>query len=369
MALVEKYASSAGAGDHDGTSEANAWSLVEAFGNAVAGDRINFKGNHTLAAHLTATNVGTVDSPIILRGYNSIIGDGYLGRSAAGPLITTNMPTITNTGYTFKVRNYWITESIQVACTYGVGLSLANANYSAVIACYMRNSGTGGSPTSLTADPAASAALINSDFEVTGSTSLMTVSFNATNGKVISCRFKNTSATTNGHIACSNAFIVDSVFGPLTPSTAYAINLYTASTSFVYGNTFYGIGGIAIQERNTAYSELMVYGNNHCTDSGKFLENAYYGTANHAAICFANRRRDNTNADRGFGNWPEYLAVTTDTGGAETDFVDAANYDFRLISGAPGAGTGILPYRSIGALQRDASGAGAGGGHSRGRHQ
>jgi len=53
MAITEKYASVAGAGDHNGTSAAHAWTLAEAIAAAVAGDRINLiSGTYTLGANV-----------------------------------------------------------------------------------------------------------------------------------------------------------------------------------------------------------------------------------------------------------------------------------------------------------------------------
>ena len=53
-----------------------------------------------------------------------------------------------------------------------------------------------------------------------------------------------------------------------------------------------------------------------------------------------NRERDNTSANVGIGNWPEINKITTDTGGDETDYFDAASGDFRLIDGSPGRNVG-----------------------------
>ena len=75
MAITEKYVTTTGAGAHDGTSEANAWSLTEAIAAAAAGNRVNVKaGTYTLGAGATFP-AGTVAAPIIWRGYSSTIGD------------------------------------------------------------------------------------------------------------------------------------------------------------------------------------------------------------------------------------------------------------------------------------------------------
>lgn len=97
MAYTEAYISPAGAGAHDGSSEANAWTLEEAIAAPIAaGARGNVKvGTHTLTAARTLPS-GTTENPIEFRGYNSAIGDlDSVGRSSStGELITTNFPLI-----------------------------------------------------------------------------------------------------------------------------------------------------------------------------------------------------------------------------------------------------------------------------------
>jgi len=95
----------------------------------------------------------------------------------------------------------------------------------------------------------------------------------------------------------------------------------------------------------------------HLTDaSGYSIDSQYAATANLFGIFSFNRWRDNTSGNtNGYADWAtatNWGNVTTDTGGVETDFVDAANGNFLLINSAPGAGTGVPPYRDIGALQR-----------------
>lgn len=80
MAIIEKYANfDLATGLNDGTSEANAWQTPAAI-VFVAGVRVNLKTptRYSLLADwdiLVATS-GTVTQPIILRGYETTIGDG-----------------------------------------------------------------------------------------------------------------------------------------------------------------------------------------------------------------------------------------------------------------------------------------------------
>ncbi len=76
MAFVEKYVTVTGGGLHDGSSEANAWTLDEAWSNYSAGDRLNIKaGTYTLTQIMNIWTSGTVTAPVSLRGYKTTIGD------------------------------------------------------------------------------------------------------------------------------------------------------------------------------------------------------------------------------------------------------------------------------------------------------
>ena len=76
MAFNEKYVTVTGGGLHDGSSEANAWTLAEAVSNYAAGDRLNVKaGTYTVATTVTFGTSGTASSPIAWRGYKATIGD------------------------------------------------------------------------------------------------------------------------------------------------------------------------------------------------------------------------------------------------------------------------------------------------------
>jgi CO/xanthine dehydrogenase Mo-binding subunit len=91
--------------------------------------------------------------------------------------------------------------------------------------------------------------------------------------------------------------------------------------------------------------------NNHVTDCGEYVNSAYSGTATVSVINTHSRTRDNTAEATGIEQ-VKVREITTDTGGAETDFVDASTGDFRLRGTAPGQAAGIQANRDIGATQR-----------------
>lgn len=77
MAWTEKYCSVAGGGAHDGSSEANAWTLAEAIAAVAAGQRVNVKAGTyaNTTTDRTFATAGTTTAPIWWRGYNTTIGD------------------------------------------------------------------------------------------------------------------------------------------------------------------------------------------------------------------------------------------------------------------------------------------------------
>lgn len=98
-------------------------------------------------------------------------------------------------------------------------------------------------------------------------------------------------------------------------------------------------------------ANLLVVADCILTDNGQALLNQYNATAAHPILWQNNRTRDNTSPDLGFGDWPYYSPITTDTGGPETDYKDAANGDLRLIRTSPAVSAGPLGGE-LGAIPR-----------------
>ena len=113
MAFNEKYVTVTGGGLHDGSSEANAWTITEGFANAVAGDRLNVKaGTHSYSTNVVLASASAT-SPISLRGYTTSIGD--LDTKPTTQLIDgTDTPIIQNTGgaYWYQTGGNFLFENI-----------------------------------------------------------------------------------------------------------------------------------------------------------------------------------------------------------------------------------------------------------------
>lgn len=347
MALTERYVSSLAGGGGSGTS-GSPWTLTEAFANAVAGDRVNVKadGTYTRAASDAMTNAGTVGSPIIFRGYKTTIGDGYLGRTNGnGALITTNMPLISyNATYQLNfTKNYVILESLQLAANLTGFIYQGGGVGNLTLSCSCTNSSASG--LGIYNNGATSAAINN---DVTASNRVVSTFFRIIGNRV--------SATGN-----SSTYALEPVGGVCLHNTVLTgagigINTAGGNNVVVWGNTIYAQGVAAIQDPNSAQTNAILVGCNMMTDSARAMLNPYNATAAHPAMMIYNRTRDNTNADLGFGDWPLYGQVTTDTGGAETDYNNAGSGDFRLIAASPAKGAGIPAYLDIGALQRQEAG-------------
>lgn len=116
MAFTELYVSGAGAGAHDGSSPANAFSWAEMLTDTASGSvRYNLVSgsiSRTTSTD-TFTTAGSATAPRHLRGYNSSIGDlQSQGRTAGGALITTNFPAITYTTGRVTFPEHMIVENI-----------------------------------------------------------------------------------------------------------------------------------------------------------------------------------------------------------------------------------------------------------------
>ncbi len=122
----------------------------------------------------------------------------------------------------------------------------------------------------------------------------------------------------------------------------------SAWTGWVNRCTFYGLD-ICVGFGNQLPSSLPYLTENHATDCAKWIDNLGSGTRTIATIEVRNRLRDITTPRTGI---EAVIAgeITTDTGGHETDYVDAPNGDFRLIATAPGY-RGAVNGQDLGAAQ------------------
>lgn len=365
MAITENYVSAAGGGAHDGSTEADAFSWAEmvadingAGAGGRAGIRFNIKGtiSRTTTTDTLSTG-GTSTSPLMLRGYGTTIGDGYQGRTSSnGPLVTTNLPALSYTTGQFTIGVWTILEAMDVDSEVN-GAAVVMAADSAIVNCRVTNSGTGGSGVAVT--QASHGVLLNCDCSLTGASGGLAAITSSSVGAKVLCNRISGGAAIGLRIASSGAAVGNVIYA--SSGNQIAMNS-TAGYPLIFGNTLVGgaADGIDIVTGTTV---LQCVVNNMITDNGGYGIDGV--SAANAIFAAYNRTRDNTSgADNLATDWlaaTKYGHVTTDTGGAETDYVDAGSDDYNLISGSPAKETGILYPASIGALQFHATGGGGGG--------
>jgi len=356
MAFVERFVTDAAAGGGDGT-EGNPWTLAEALTNQVAGDRVNVQsdGPYSLAAD-AFTNAGTIFDIILMRGYNTTIGDlEGQGRNADGTLDITNFPLITLTGllnpsaFCF-VQNLAFTGALNAAL-----IGNNNTDSFGIISCELINTNSSANARCVQLDN--SCTLINSDFECTGATHNVIVDTDIETF-VHGCRFKG--VANDAITSIRGSFIGNTFIGNGT-DVAIDFQSRSAPPLEVVSNTFYNWATV-LQFVNVAPAALVHIINNHATDCGEWLNNLYSATDFTPVIEMNNRTRDNTTPRTGIGDGFNIAEVTTDTGGDETDYTNAGADDFSLISAAPGREAALgAGSPDIGGWQGAAGAGGAGG--------
>lgn len=354
MAFTEKYVTVSGAGAHDGSSEANAWTFAEMIAAApAAGTRVNIKTGTYNSGTVTLPASGSSSAPIILRGYSSSIGDlDAQGRDDDSLLNTTNMPDFTLTGKwtpspNCYLQNLDITGNIN---DYLIGSTAAD-NWG-LISCRVINTNTGASAAAIQGDDYV--CCINCDVSCTG-TSHVAVIDGDNYCLIYGCRIKgsNTSGTL---LSMQFAVVSDTIFiGPGGTSVGWDIldgaTPYHGLRTPAFHCTFYNLG-IAIRMPELQPASPVPILDCHITDCAKVLDN--YNASNAVTIEGNNRTRDNTTPRTGIEPII-FNEIITDTGGPATDYIDASSDDFRLIYTAPGKNAGMMPFMDCGALQRSES--------------
>lgn len=367
MAFTAKYSSDTGAGAHDGSSEANAWTWAEMVTAIVAlgagggaGLHVKHKSNGGTSRTTNTDTLsvgGSSTSPLIIEGYLSTpgaagaLGDGYLGRTnnhcCGGSLTTTNMPSITYTTGRLVASGTWIViQNINYAsANTSTGLSLGTD--CAIARCKIVNSGTGAGAIVI-GGGGSRTHFFDNDIALTGGSggsNALTASGSA--NRVIGNRI--TGASAPGVLASNTGGLI---YGNLIYSctgTGLSVNANTA-TIHIIGNTIVGCTGDGI-DLITGLTQLASIFNNCITDNGGYGINGV--SAANAAVAAYNRLRDNTSGNTNLAT--DWLAgtswghVTTDTGGAETDYVSSGSQDYRLRGGSPAANA--LYNQAIGAFQ------------------
>lgn len=365
MAITERYVNSAGSGSADGSSEANAMSYATFLDymitggsfTAAAGDRFNIIQDTYARTTTTDTwvNGGTATSPVIIRGYKTTITDGYQGRTnGSGPLVTTNMPSITyTTGRLTITGNFIILESLNITgAPSNSTVSLTAANY--LVHCVVANTGTNASSEAVfCGSSGAPAACFDCDMTFSGASGGRgAVSLGNNASSLIGCRIKGgvirgVRVASNVHSLIEGCVIYGSTNGIETLATSAGM---TVRNCTIVGNSNDGINIIT----GTTVSQVLI--GNLITDNTQYGIN---GVAAGNAIFAAYNRLDRNGTATNLAT--DWLAATsyghnTTSATQANEYESYAGNDFRLKSTSPAKGAGFFPYMDLGAIQRQESG-------------
>lgn len=336
MAYTERYVTSAASGGGDGSS-GSPWTLAEAFTNAAAGDRVNIQSDsaYSLGAD-TVSNAGSMGSLIVFRGYNSTIGDlegqGRVSPANGSRLDTTNYPAITLTAR-FEPNNYVLFQNL--AFTGSITREVVgsgSADRWGMFECSVINSANSSSAKAINTDN--NVYLTQCDFECTGAAHGVVADTDNSN-RMAFCRFQGVD-TSSQLLHIKWGAVIGNLF--INGGDALEFGGSDSDPPIVIGNTFYNNQRAIVFSAVGINNPPMIY-NNHVTDCAEFLDNMALDAI--SVLEAFNRTRDNTTARTNIGDGMNVGEVTTDTGGAATDFTDPTNEDFSLISGAPGEGQGL----------------------------
>lgn len=335
MALTERYVTQAAAGGGDGSS-GNPWTFAEAITHSLSntGQRYNLLSDGTYSIGATTFGAGAMGAPNVWRGYEATIGDlDAQGRNSDGTLNTTNMPAITITGL-WTMANYVVLQNLNISGALSSQLiGDTSIDLWRMLSCKVVNTQNNSNASCIYGDD--HHVFINCDLSCTGASHNRVV-ITDVSSRFIDCRFEIV-ANTRCVESQSSAVCVNCVFLATGSQTGIGIMSDTAigttsadSPYMVVGCTFYNLSS-AISSSATHTGNSIVVANCHVTDCGKFIDN----TTNITAFDVKNRTRDNTSSS----STVELVTVgriTTDTGGAETDYVNAVSGDLHLLSSAAG---------------------------------
>lgn len=384
--IIEKYVISGGAGIHDGSSEANAYSFLEMLSGIASGQfnvlgqptghRYNIKKGIGFTGGWTISGSGSFYGPLILRGYNNTPGDGYLGRDSQWKLIETNMPFLDckgqALGYSNPAAARTILESLSIS---GISSDFTLVNMTpgenVITRCVIKQGG--GSNGSVGAfgggGVASNSILYNNDiyhfgqgFGPDGENNAATVVLNGQAEKLIGNRIQSFGGYACILINTDSAFVANNL---IIGNSGYAVKQNgNANGTILLNNTF--VGHRHIFKGFGDIRRPITFINNIMADSSGFAFafngnlTAPQGEQTSGIMFIANNRfRNNPSGTADY--YPDWYSGTnydniSGNGNWQVDYVDAPNQDFRLISSSPAVSAGHPTAISMGVFQRNQSG-------------
>lgn len=358
MAISERYVSASGLGAHDGTSEANAFSWTEMITDINLGTRSGLRYNVIQGTGiLRNTSVDTISSgsasltaPLIIRGYKTVIGDGYLGRvNGNGPLIKTNMPLIRYSGAGGLVLGQTagkIFESFEISGTNaGVALNVGVGNIA-----------TRNTLSSTRAGGTCWALIVNS------SSCAYDNDINFTSGSIAGIGGAGAIELVNNGLLIGNRITARSTYGVTAgPGAGYIVNnlLYNCdlggivvsnTTALIEGNTIVNNSGHGIYIPSGASSTLVTALNNIITNNGGYGIYCATGARIHTAFNFiSNNISGDINNNSGV-DW--FASINNSIIGRNAIYTNSGNgiEDYNILGPSEVFSSGLF-NSSIGCLQ------------------
>lgn len=357
MSWSEKYVSVAGAGAHDGSSEANAWTFAEALAAYSTGQRINVKaGTYAFGAgDALFGTAGTTTAPIWWRGYNTTIGD-----IDSNNALTKPVATFTGGGRWKGDSAYHIFSNFDISgdqTTYS--LVRLTTDHCRMVRCRIECTGAASDGRALLTQ-GADCVFLDCWLKCTSSANVCDLQ--GASNIFIGCSFEggnrclNVNASTVVAYACS----FNDVGGDAVNSVSGA-----SDRVFILGCTFYSAGSDAVEFAaspavgvvvNCVIDSSSAYGINN--SSGGNLANIF-----RAYNLFHGSGTANENA---MGDTPSFFEQTD----SSSPFTNAGGGDLSLLStsnakanGPPGGfeNQSYTSYMDIGAVQRQEPAGGGGG--------
>lgn len=268
MAWTERYVTVAGAGSHNGTSEANAWTFAEAIAGASSGHRVNVKvGTHAQGAN--SRNMSTANT--WWRGYNSSIGD-------CDDDPTLSRPEVTFTGdefLTISGTSRWSSVSVSGARRFD-GNVVISAAYCVLHRVRSVNTGSGFGAAYAFEISGDGVLLSNCYGEAPSDSPVVYTDHSAT---LVDCHFKG--GERGWQIDSAGFDVIATAIRCIWEGMAsHGINPTATGTGLVAdGCSFYSVGGDAIRlgasstrvvasVRNCIFSAITGYGVNDTTSGG-----------------------------------------------------------------------------------------------------
>lgn len=322
-----------------------------------AGNKVWVRGTFSVVTDTIATT--TVQGlGVIIEGYGTTRGDGYLGRTnTSGPLILTNMPTITYSGgQRFNATAaYLVLRYINLVSNNTTASATITGVGTIYDSCNVTNNNVTNTASCLSLGTAGSLA-INCDIALpSGVAGSFSLGVAQTLAKAIGCRITN----------AGGYGVFMSVAGTISNCLVYncgQVGIGTATITsqvLINNNTIVGNVGDGINILTGGTTLNATISGNMITDNGGFGINMV--STGNAAQIINNRFRDNTSGN--IGNSGGYTTATTKgsvtSGNGTTDYVNAAGGDYSLVPTSPAANAAFPYAASMGAYQLPAGGGGS----------